>query len=430
MSPSRRPASGKPAGGKPAGGKPTGGKPTGGKPTGPRRKPAPAGDAARRLALEALLRIEQEGAYANLVLPGLLARSSLEPRDRGFATELVYGTTRMRRACDWLIDRFVMRDLDPPTRMTLRMGAYQLVFLGTPAHAAVSATVGVAPTRSRGLVNAVLRRVADAPHDWPDDGTRLSYPDWIIERLTVDLGADLALEALEAMDERAVSVERDDGYHQDPASQWVAAEVCAEPGEVVLDLCAGPGGKATLLAGTGARIVATDSRPARAGLVRQNATALGIDSIDVLTADGTRPPFRSASFDRVLVDAPCSGLGSLRRRADARWRIQPEAIDALVALQRGLLEAASDLVRPGGTIVYSVCTLSAAETIEIDGWLAQAHPELVAVLPPGAPFQAHGRGALLLPQRTDALSGPTDGMFLLRLTRTDLPAEPAVGRTP
>ncbi|MGZ4683582.1 MAG: transcription antitermination factor NusB, partial [Acidimicrobiales bacterium] len=229
----------------------------------PRRGvPSGPGDAARRLALDALLRIDQEGAYANLVLPGLLARSSLDQRDRGFVTELVYGTTRMRRACDWLVDRFVMRDLDPPTRMALRLGAYQLVFLDTPAHAAVSATVGVAPTRSRGLVNAVLRRVASAPRDWPDEGTRLSYPDWIIERLTTDLGEASAVEALEAMNERAVSVERDDGYHQDPASQWVAAEVCAEPGEVVLDLCAGPGGKATLLAATGALVVATDSRPA------------------------------------------------------------------------------------------------------------------------------------------------------------------------
>ncbi|MGZ4785673.1 MAG: transcription antitermination factor NusB, partial [Acidimicrobiales bacterium] len=329
----------------------------------PRRGvPSGPGDAARRLALDALLRIDQEGAYANLVLPGLLARSSLDQRDRGFVTELVYGTTRMRRACDWLVDRFVMRDLDPPTRMALRLGAYQLVFLDTPAHAAVSATVGVAPTRSRGLVNAVLRRVASAPRDWPDEGTRLSYPDWIIERLTTDLGEASAVEALEAMNERAVSVERDDGYHQDPASQWVAAEVCAEPGEVVLDLCAGPGGKATLLAATGALVVATDSRPARAGLVGHNASELGLDNVEVLSADGTRPPFVAASFDRVLVDAPCSGLGSLRRRADARWRIRPTDLDSLVDLQRRLLDSAAGLVRPGGTLVYSVCTLSEAET--------------------------------------------------------------------
>ena len=385
----------------------------------PRRRGGPGpGDTARRLALEALLRVEQEGAYANLVLPGLLARSALDPRDRGFVTELVYGTTRMRRACDWLVDRFVMRDLDPPTRATLRLGAYQLVFLDTPAHAAVNATVGVAPTRSRGLVNAVLRRVADGPRDWPDEGTRLSYPDWIIDRLTEDLGSTAAVESLEAMNEPAVSVEREDGYHQDPASQWVAAEVCAEAGEVVLDLCAGPGGKATLLAATGALVVATDVRPTRAGLVRDNAAGLGLADVEVLAADGTRPPFRPASFDRVLVDAPCSGLGSLRRRADARWRIQPGDVDALVHLQRDLLDAAAGLVRPGGTVVYSVCTLSSAETTGIDAWLGEHHPELAPVLPPGAPFAPHGRGALLLPQRREALTGPTDGMFLLRLSRS------------
>ena len=376
-----------------------------------------AGDAARRLALEALLRIEQDGAYANLVLPGLLGRSSLDQRDRGFVTELVYGTTRMRRACDWLVDRFVIRELDLPTRMTLRMGAYQLVFLDTPAHAAVSATVGVAPTRSRGLVNAVLRRVAEAPRTWPDEGTRLSYPNWIIDRLTADLGEVRAVAALDAMNERAVAVEREDGYHQDPASQWVAAEVCAGPGEVVLDLCAGPGGKATLLAETGAIVVATDSRPVRAGLVAANAAELGLDNVCVLTADGTRPPFVPSSFDRVLVDAPCSGLGSLRRRADARWRIEAADITTLAALQRDLLTAATSLVRPGGTLVYSVCTLTDQETLVIDRWLEDGHPELAPVLPPGEPFTPHGRGALLLPQRVDSPSGPTDGMFLLRLTR-------------
>jgi 16S rRNA (cytosine967-C5)-methyltransferase len=376
----------------------------------------PRGDAARRVALEALLRVDQKGAYANLVLPGLLDRSSLDARDRRFVTELVYGTTRMRRACDWLVDRFVLRDLDPPTRVVLRLGAYQIAFLDTPAHAAVGATVGVAPPRSRGLVNAVLRRVASAPRDWPDEGTRLSYPDWIIERLSTDLGPTVAVEALESMNERAVSFERDDGYHQDPASQWVAAEVCAGPGDLVVDLCAGPGGKATLLAATGARVVATDARDRRARLVVENATRLGLD-VHVITADGTRPPFVPGTFDRVLVDAPCSGLGSLRRRADARWRIEPGDVDALVDLQHRLLDAAVGLLRPGGTLVYSVCTLTGAETSEVDRWLESAHPELTAVLPPGEPFTALGRGALLLPQRTDAPSGPTDGMFVLRLVR-------------
>src|SRR5918998_62420 len=220
---------------------------------------------ARAVARDALLRIDQ-GAYANLVLPRMLERSRLSERDRRFTTELVYGTTRMRRACDFLVDRFVLRALDPPTRAVLRLGAHQLHHLGTPAHAAVSATVGVAPARSRGLVNAVLRRVADAPVEWPDDATRLSYPDWVVTRLTEDLGPEDALAALAAMDEPAEAVERPDGYVQDRASQLVVAAMGAGPGERVADVCAGPGGKATLLAGGGAVVVATDVRPARASL--------------------------------------------------------------------------------------------------------------------------------------------------------------------
>src|SRR5439155_893994 len=162
----------------------------------------------------------------------------------------------------------------PPAdvRTLLRLGAYQLVFTAVAPHAAVHDTVALAGGRAKGFVNAVLRRVATVPPEWPDVATRLSYPDWIVERLV------------------------------------------AERGEVA-----------------------------------------------AVVADGARPPLRSASFDHVLVDAPCSGLGALRRRPDARWRVRPGDIDALVAVQRSLLAAARTLVRPGGTLVYSVCTLTAAE---------------------------------------------------------------------
>lgn len=369
---------------------------------------------ARRLALEALARID-EGAYANLVLPGLLEDSNLPERDRGFVTELVYGTTRMRRACDFLVDRFVMRELDPETRRVLRLGAYQLHFLETPAHAGVSATVDVAPKRSRGLVNAVLRKVASAPAPrWPDDATRLSYPDWIVERLTRDLGAEDALAALAQMDQSPQVTVRDDGYVQDLASQWVAEAVGARPGERVADTCAGPGGKATAMAASGAWIAASDAQPGRAGLVAGHARRLAAD-VRVMAADGRFPAFRPASVDRVLVDAPCSGLGVLRRRPDARWRIGPDDVIALAGLQRQLVAAGADLVRPGGRVVYSVCTLAAEETIGVDEWLADARPDLVAEPIddlPGTGWRPHGRGAILLPQ-----TAGTDGMFLLRVRR-------------
>jgi 16S rRNA (cytosine967-C5)-methyltransferase len=370
---------------------------------------------ARKVALDALIRIEQDGAYANLALGAILERSKLDQRDRGFVTELVYGVSRMRRACDFLVDRFTMRELDVPTRNLLRLGAYQLQFLGTPAHAAVSATVAIAPGRTRGLVNAVLRRVADAPVEWPDDATRLSYPDWIVQRLVADLGRDDAMAALEAMNTAPQVTERSDGYVQDQASQWVAASVEAQPGERVLDLCAAPGGKATAMASTGARVVAADVSPVRSGLVKANAERLGSD-VRVVTMDGRRAAFPADSFDRVLVDAPCSGLGVLRRRPDARWRIESSAVERLATLQRELLGSAAGLVRPGGVLVYSVCTMTARETVEIDEWLAETHPDFHALAPLADPWRPLGRGALLLPQ-----AAGTDGMAVLRFRRRAAP---------
>ncbi len=367
---------------------------------------------ARRVALDVLRRIEDDGAYANLAVPSALARSGLDRRDRAFVTDLVYGVTRMRRACDFLVDRFLLRPVEPPVRTALRLGAYQLHHLGLPPHAAVHATVACAPPRARGLVNAVLRRVADAgaAPSWPDDGTRLSYPDWVIERLVADLGGQDASAALAAMNDAPVVSERPDGYVQDPASRWVAASVGAGPGARVADLCAAPGGKATALASAGAVVTAVDLRPARSGLVLDNAARLGLGGrLHVVTADARRAPLRPGAFDRVLVDAPCSGLGALRRRPDARWRATPGAVVRLASLQRELLDAAVALMAPGATLVYSVCTLTAAETTAVDGHVASRHPRLVPLDPPGAPWRPWGRGALVLPQ-----DAGTDGMALFR----------------
>jgi 16S rRNA (cytosine967-C5)-methyltransferase len=372
----------------------------------PRRSP-------RGIALRALVRVD-EGAYANLVVPSLLAGSGLSVRDRAFATELVYGTTRMRRSCDHLVDRFVDRPLDPAVRAALRLGAYQLAFLGTPTHAAVSATVEEAPPRARGLVNAVLRRVATSlPPRWPDLATELSYPDWVVDRLVADLGREAALAALRQMNLPATVTERPDGYVQDEASQEVARYVGAGPGQRVADLCAAPGGKATLMAETAPHVVvACDLRPHRAALVAANVRRLGVPSVVTVVADGRRPPFRRDVFDRVLVDAPCSGLGVFRRRPDARWRMQPGDVDTLAELQRDLLEAATRLLYPGAVLVYSVCTLTLTETLGIDRWLLDAHPELEAVTPPGGRWEPLGRGARLLPQAKD-----TDGMYVLGVRR-------------
>lgn len=366
---------------------------------------------ARAVAAGVLRRVDEQGAYANLVLHAELERSGLSLVDRRFVTDLVYGTTRMRRACDALVDRFVTSPPDAATRTLLRLGAYQLEFAGVAAHAAVSETVALAPKRTRGFVNAVLRRVAATPMVWPSDATRLSYPDWIVERLVDELGYDDALASLERMDRPGTVTTRADGYVQDESSQWVAAAVAAAPGERVLDACAAPGGKATALAGSGATVVAADARPSRVGLIAANADRLGIapEHLSVVTADATRPPFVAGAFDAVLVDAPCSGLGALRRRPDARWRIAPADVDTLAALQRDILAALAPTVRPGGRLVYSVCTLTAAESIDHpipDGFTVDPTPPTVGE------WRPFGHGWRVLPHDAD-----TDGMVLVRLRR-------------
>lgn len=376
---------------------------------------APRGSArnvsARRLAYDVLRRIEGGAAFANLVLGPALASSGLSDVDRRFATDLVYGTTRMRRACDALVDRFVTVAPDDATRTVLRLGAYQLAYAGVPPHAAVGETVDLAPRRTRGFVNAVLRNVARNPLDemsWPSTGARLSYPDWIVERVEVELG-DEAIPALERMNEPPPVTERADGYIQDASSQWVAAAVCGQMGERVLDVCAAPGGKTTAIARTGAAVIAADRRPSRARLIRANSDRLDL-AVPIVVVDGTSPSFRGESFDAVLVDAPCSGLGALRRRADARWRVTEREIDRLAALQTRLLASSAALVRPGGRLVYSVCTLTAEESIDHrvpDGFSVDSTPPAVGV------WRSYGHGWRVLPHDAD-----TDGMVLIRYRRT------------
>ena len=388
----------------------TGNPKTGSPKTGnPASDKAPA-DTARSVALHCLQRIDHDGAYANLVVPAALASSALDQRDRAFVTGLVYGTTRMRRACDALIDRFVLTEPEPKVRTLLRFGAYQLVFADVAPHAAVGETVALAPKRVRGFVNAILRKVAHTVMVWPDLATELSYPQWLFDRLVVELGDD-AVPAMRRMNEVPPVSVRDDGYTQDRSSQWVAAAVGGGPGERVLDLCAAPGGKATAIAGAadheGPFVVAADLSVHRSRLVSANIERLGA-SAAAITADGTHPPFTDGSFDRVLLDAPCSGLGALRRRPDSRWRITAADITELAALQRTLLASSAALVRPGGTLVYSVCTLTAEESIDHSVPLGFS---VVDARPEGM-WRPYGHGWRVLPHDDD-----TDGMVLVRYRR-------------
>jgi 16S rRNA (cytosine967-C5)-methyltransferase len=429
---------------------------------------------ARSVALVALERIEN-GAYSNLVLAPLLRASDLDARDRAFATDLVYGTVRRRRALDFLLtprSSQALARLEPIVRVALRMGAYQLVE-GVPAHAAVGETVtavaAVAPA-ARGYVNGVLRAVARAGPPWPwppgDDvaslGVRYSQPDWIVAMLSAQFGsataeavllaADTApavtmrvnprratVESVEAEltaagvrvtrgrlladalvttglgDVGAIPAVRDGrASPQDQASQAVAELVAANigPGSRVLDLAAAPGGKTTAIAERvdDALVVSADVNPSRVPRIAIAAHRLALQGIAPVVADARSIPVRPASFDAVLLDAPCTGLGVLRRRPDARWRLDPAAVGSLAALQCELLAAAARVVKPGGLLVYAVCTFSDEETLGIDAWATEHLPDFRALTPPDAPWRRHGRGALLLPSDAD-----TDGMFVLLL---------------
>ncbi len=373
---------------------------------------------ARRVALNILNAVD-EGAYANLILPQLLVRArreGMEERDAALVTELVYGTIRMRRELDAVLAPHLARAPDVGIRTVLRLGAYQIRHLRVPAHAAVSETVDVAPLRGRGFVNAVLRQVAAAKASPPfaTDGERLSYPDWIVKALTISLGAGDAIDVLEAMNIAAVVHLRADGYVQDPASRAVATFTGAKIGERVLDLGAAPGGKTTAMAGAGAFVVAGDLHAHRLGLIAENVRWLKLgERVALLQCDARNLPVRPGSFDRVLVDAPCSGLGSLRRRPDARWRIEESDIGDLVTLQQAFIRSAHAALRPGGVLVYSVCTLTNDETLGIDSWIGEQFPDLIALeRPQGNGWRPWGRGAIVLP-------AATDGMFAAAYRKAD-----------
>lgn len=368
---------------------------------------------ARSVAWNVLVRVD-EGAYVSPLLAHALSGSRLDERDRAFVTALVYGVLRRRRGCDWLVDRYLRRPVETGVRSALRLGAFQLAFMGTPAHAAVATSVELVSPPARGLVNAVLRKVAqDVPVEWPDAGTELGYPDWMVRKMSEDLGAETALASLVAMDAGSPTSQRADGYLQDAASQWVADSVPVQAGSLVVDMCAGPGGKATAMASRGANVVALELHPRRAAAVAEAAARLGTTRVVVVAGDARRPPLRPGVADAVLLDAPCSGLGALRRRPDARWRLDPGAPKRLASLQKQLTDAAVSMLKPGGVLVYSVCTLSKEETLGVDEHLKSAHPDLLPLDLPAGSWDPLGRGALLLPQAEG-----TDGMFLLRARRS------------
>ncbi len=374
---------------------------------------------ARSIAVETVRRVTDEDAYSTRVLPALLERSRLDARDRALATELALGTLRhipgLDRAIGLRASRPVGR-MSPGARAALRLGAYQLLFMRIPRHAAVSESVDLATPRERGFVNAILRRIAEDPPEPPTGATdedifrRTGMSPWAVRELRLLLGDDEAEVAAEAFGERGMlclrvntcrtSVDafvrglkasghtphparlhpdcvlldggdpaRLRGFTQgwfavqDQASAFVVGALDPQAGDRVLDVCAAPGGKTAHVAcivGDDGIVVAADVRPERASLIRSTAERLGV-SVRVLVQDGTRPAI-GGSFDRVLVDAPCSGMGSARRRPELLWRPRRADLSSLARLQVAIASAAADRLRPGGRLVYSVCTFPRAET--------------------------------------------------------------------
>jgi 16S rRNA (cytosine967-C5)-methyltransferase len=400
----------------------------------------------------------------------------LPPQDRGWVHEAAFGTVRLRGRLDHLLDLHLDRGIDslPPALLPiLRLGAYQLLYMdGVPDYAAVSQAVSQARERHgrrmSGLVNGVLRSLAregGEPDRFPSleedpEGhlaTWGSHPRWLVRRWLARFGVpdtralveannripDLYLRplrdpvnrALEMLAEAGIPAQegprgsgtvrigpgvepgealgRVPGIIQDPGSAWVVSWCGGVEGLRLADLCAAPGGKALALAALGARVVASDPSGVRLRRVADGAERLGLH-VPVVVARGEEPPFRPT--DVVLVDAPCSGTGTLRRHPDARWRLTPEAIGELARLQDRILDGAASVVRPGGLLVYSTCTLEPEENEDRIQAFLQRHPGFILEEGPDRtdlPAEVRdGPKMSVLPHRTG-----TDGSFAARLRR-------------
>jgi 16S rRNA (cytosine967-C5)-methyltransferase len=373
---------------------------------------------ARRAAYEVVLRVFEDDAYADRAF--VTAARGLDARDRALAQQIAYGTVQRVRTLDHAIEalgRRPVRKLDPPVRAALRLGAYQLGYLdGIPAHAAVNESVELVRAarleRAVPFTNAVMRRLTEGLPallaSLPEGPLKHSYPDWIYETWRRNWDENESLALMRAQNEAPETVVRlvrgevegestdvpgawrvarvDEGalaegriWPQSRGSQLAGLAVGARHGERVLDLCAAPGGKATMLAG---EVIAVELHDGRARELEENVRRLGATNVRVVNADGLVLPAELDGFDRALVDAPCSGLGVLAARPDLRWRAKP-----LPELQLALLRAAAARVKPGGTVTFSVCTLNADENeavVEASGlavddlgaeWPAFRHPK-------------------------------------------------------
>jgi 16S rRNA (cytosine967-C5)-methyltransferase len=433
---------------------------------------------ARACAYVVIRRVFEQDAYADRALHA--EARGLDPRERALATRLAYGVVQRKATLDHVIAALAGRPverLEPAVLAALRLGVLQLAFLDrVPAHAAVGESVELVKAASPGgakLVNAVLRRAAAEarpmvealPERTPDEAAlRHSYPPWIAELWFAALGPGAARALMAAGNEpvepalraNALRIDRDalrarlpvparpadrlpeglvldapfDAFGsplweaglfmpQSRAAMTVARTLAPQSGERVLDLCAAPGAKTTHLAalmGGEGRVVAVERHPGRAQALERTAARMGAASVEVRVADAAQP-LELGAYDRVLVDPPCSDLGTLAARPDARWRKQRSDPAELAALQGAILSAGAHALRPGGTLVYSTCTISPAENRDvIDAFLAEHTDFELAEPPSDLPFWEHASvppTLQTLPHRDG-----TDGFFIARLQRS------------
>jgi 16S rRNA (cytosine967-C5)-methyltransferase len=314
---------------------------------------------AREVAFRVLQRVHG-GGYASDLLRRECA--TLASRDAGLAEAIVLGCLRYQSQLDFLTGQFSGRPqpkLDDEIRIALRMGIYQVRYLDRiPTHAAVTESVELVKRAGKrsaaGFVNAVLRKVNREPVTWPDPATGLSVPAWMLERWRRQYGAEAAEKiARAALEEPRAYVNPDTGRQQDIGSQAIVPLLELKPGITLLDLCAAPGNKTAQALALGARVVACDRYPRRLADVPAAAARVVLDATEPL-------PF-FLRFDRILIDAPCSGTGTLARNPEIKWRLQPAELTRFQASQKKMIERGLEHLKPGGRLVYSTCSLESEE---------------------------------------------------------------------
>ncbi len=361
----------------------------------PPRSPAapPTRRAAARL-LDAVLGRHRPLEEALEALPGQIA-----PRDRAAAHRIAAAVLRRTASLDAVLEPYLRREPPAEVRNALRMGAAELLLLGTPPHAAVSGAVAVAPKPFAGLVNAVLRRVAEsgAAALAELDGPRLDTPPWLwgawpdggeaLPTGSIRYPAGTRVTELPGFAEGGFWV-------QDAAAALPARLLVPRAGERIADLCAAPGGKTAQLAAAGAAVTAVERDPKRAARLRENLARLNLAATVVEDDAATWTPPEGALFDAVLLDAPCSSTGTIRRHPDIPHRKRPRDIPPMAEAQAGLLAAAARLVRPGGRLVYATCSLQPEEG---EAQLARA-AALGLAIDPVRPEEVPGLEAAITPE--------------------------------